>query len=76
MTTGEREERSLKEVTRQRRGTGVRKNVAELVKMPRNWKSFLGAAVNKKELFQFLTLQVSRYFFPADKNVVITSGKD
>jgi len=66
---------NLEEATRQKRGTGVRKKVPENLKMPRNW-SFLGDAANKKELCQFLTVQVSRYSFPADKNVVITSGKD
>lgn len=35
---------SLKENTRQKRKTGVRNEVAEHVKMPRNWKSFLGGA--------------------------------
>ena len=67
---------SLKDATVQKRGTGVRKKVAGHVKMPRNWKSFLCNAGNKKELFQFHTLQVSRYSFPAEKDVVITSGKD
>lgn len=38
--------------------------------------AFLGDAGNKKELFQFLTLQVSRYSFPAYKHVIIISGKD
>ena len=38
--------------------------------------AFLGDAGNKKELFQFFTLQVSRYSFPAYKHVVIISGKD
>ena len=35
---------SLKENTRQKRKTGVRNEVAQHVKMPRNWKSFLGGA--------------------------------
>jgi len=66
----------LKKATRQKKGTGVRKKMAGNVKMSRDWKSFLGDAANKKELFQFLTLQDSRYSFPVDKDVVIISSKD
>ena len=67
---------SLKENTCQKRETGVRNEVAEHVKMPRNWKSFLGGAGNKKELLQFLTLHVSRYSSSSYKQVIIISGKD
>ena len=46
---------SLKAVTRQKRGEGVRRKVSEQVKLPRNWGNFLRDSKNKEELFSLLT---------------------
>lgn len=66
---------SLKESTRYKRGTGTRRKVSGQVKLPLNWMQFLRDSTNKTELFQFLTEKVSRFEFPADKSLAITSGR-
>jgi hypothetical protein len=68
-------ETSLKEATRAKRGTGVRKKVAGHVKIPRNWPAFLQDSLNKKELFLFLSESVKSFPWPDNKQVVITLGK-
>ena len=65
---------SLKESTRYKRGTGTRRKVSGQAKLPLNWMQFLRDSTNKTELFQFLTEKVSRFEFPADKSLAITSG--
>ena len=65
---------SLKESTTYKRGTGTRRKVSGQVKLPLNWMQFLRDSTNKTELFQFLTEKVSRFGFPADKSLAITSG--
>ena len=65
---------SLKESTRDERGTGNRRKVSGQVKLPMNWMQFLRDSTNKTELFQFLTQKVSRFKFPTDNNLSITSG--
>jgi len=66
---------SLKDCAREKRGKGVRRKVAGHVKLPQNWQAFLEDFSNKKELFDFLKMQVELASFPADQVVYITSGK-
>ena len=49
---------SLKASTRLRRGTGVRRRVAPIAKLPKNWKEFLSVDENKDELFKFLSQRI------------------
>ena len=65
---------SLKESTREKRGTGARRKVSGQAKLPANWMQFLRDSSNKTELFQFLTSKVAAFKFPANKRVYITSG--
>ena len=55
------------------RGKGVRRNVSEETKLPRNWSDFLRDSSNKKELFDFLTYKMANFVFPEGKAVYITS---
>lgn len=50
---------SLKESTREKRGTGTRRKVSGQAKLPANWIQFLRNSTNKTELFQFLTEKVA-----------------
>lgn len=65
---------SLKESTREKRGTGIRRKVGCKVKLPQNWIKFLRDNDNKKELFQFLTDKVESFSFPDNCIVNITKG--
>jgi hypothetical protein len=65
----------LKESTREKRGSGVRRKVSGLTKLPGNWMDFLRNPNNKQELFAFLTSKVAAFIFPADKAVYVTSGE-
>lgn len=65
---------SLKESTREKRGAGLRRKVSGQAKLPSNWVQFLRDSTNKSELFQFLSLKVSLFDFPDDKEICITSG--
>ena len=65
---------SLKESTREKRGTGLRRKVTGKTKLPRNFPNFLRDSTNKEELFAFLTQKVSTHRFPENKEVYITSG--
>ena len=49
---------SLKQGTRGRRGTGVRRRVSGAVKLPGNWPNFLKNEENKDELFKYLAQQI------------------
>lgn len=66
---------SLKESTREKRGTGTRRKVSGQAKLPPNWLQFLRDPTNKAELFQFLTTKVGGFPFPPEKCVYITSGR-
>ena len=57
---------SIKESTRERRGTGIRRKVAEK-KNPGNWSDFLRDPTNKQELFVYLSTKVSNINVPHDK---------
>ena len=46
---------SLKQSTRDKRGSGVRSRISETTKMPSNWQQFLRVNENKVDLFHFLT---------------------
>ena len=65
---------SLKESTRDKRRTGIRRKVSGQVKLPVNWMQFLRDSTNKTELFQFLSQKVSLFGFPTEKSLSITSG--
>lgn len=65
---------SLKQSTREKRGTGVRRKVSSHAKVPSNWMTFLRDSANKSELFLFLSNRVSEFDFPAGKQVYITAG--
>ena len=49
---------SLKDVTRRRRGTGMRRRVSPNTAIPRNWKDFLCVDENKEELSNFLSTEL------------------
>ena len=60
---------SLKECTREKRGSGARRNVSSHVKIPSNWMAFLRDSTNKSELFQVLSYKISVFDFPPNKIV-------
>ena len=60
---------SLKDVTRQKRGKGIRRRVSPTTLLPQNWKDFLHVNENKTELFKFLAQQV--ICLPTDEGKVI-----
>ena len=66
---------SLKESTREKRGTGVRTKVSGQAKFPGKFKDFLLLSNNKKELFDFLTQRISKQSYPDDKIVTVTNEK-
>ena len=65
-------EDSIKNATRLKRGTGVRRKVAESTKLPLNFRDFLRDPENKMELFQFLNASVSQALIPVGKTIVLT----
>ena len=66
---------SLKESTREKRGKGIRRKVSGETKIPSNWIDFLREPNNKKELFNFLTVKISKSTFPPSKAVYATLGE-
>ena len=68
-------ENSLKQGTREARGTGTRRRVCDNAAIPLNWKSFLRLDDNKKELFEYLAARVQSLRLP-DLEVTSTSGLD
>jgi len=65
---------SLKQSTRESRGSGRRRKVTETTPLPRNWQSFLQADSNKAELFEFLANRLSEETPPRGKEIVTTLG--
>ena len=63
---------SLKNCTREKRGQGTRLKVSGHTKLPRNFQDFLRDAMNKQELFGFLTSCVSS--ISTAKVICVTSG--
>eukprot|EP00795_Rhopilema_esculentum_P005341 gene5341-513_t len=66
-------EPSLKQETRNRRGSGVRRRVAANSKTPMSWKAFLCDNTNKIELFHFLAQKISET--STANAVVVTMGE-
>ena len=52
---------SLKNALREKRGDGTKWKVEPHVKIPKKWTDFLHVSENKKELFNFLAVQVTAY---------------
>ena len=50
---------SLKQTTRNKRGSGSRRKVASGTLVPSNWKQFLRSSENKVELFRYLSTAIS-----------------
>ena len=65
---------SIKESTREKRGTGIRRKVAGKTKLPGKWPDFLRDSNNKQELFTFLSDKIAAKHFPEGKEVIVTSG--
>ena len=66
---------SLKESTREKRGKGIRRKVSAQANIPGKWMDFLCDSKNKTELFSFLTDHISKFTFPSNKQVYVTSGQ-
>ena len=64
---------SLKESTREKRGKGLRRKVSSQAKLPGKWMDFLCDFKNKTELFAFLTDQISKFTFPPNKQVYVST---
>ena len=47
-------------MTREKRGTGIRRKVTLTLTAPSNWKGFLRVSDNKTELFRFFSLEISK----------------
>ena len=65
----------IKETTRIKRGTGVRRKVGEKTKMSNNFADFRRDPVNKEQLFHLLSSRVASYDHSDGKEVYITSEK-
>ena len=68
-------EGSLKRTTRERRGTGQRRQVTMSTRIPTDWKGFLQNDENKNELFLLLASYVVSMMIPDDKKLYTTSGE-
>ena len=66
---------SLKATTREKREHGVRQRVQSLTTVPKNWKEFLRADENTKEIFSFLAQQIPPVKFGDGKRVITTKGE-
>lgn len=65
---------SIKGLTREHRGSGVRIKVSSQSKIPKKWEDFLRDTRNKTELFSFLSAKVTKVNVPEHKSVYVTSG--
>ena len=63
---------SLKQSTRQARGTGERRQVKGSTPLPTNWQSFLQVDSNKEELFRFLAEYIGKET-PSDGKELIST---
>ena len=63
---------SLKQSTRESRGSGQCRRVTATTPLPKNWQSFLQVNSNKQELFDFLSDCLSKICLPAWKEPVCT----
>ncbi|KAI0241174.1 hypothetical protein LSAT2_000094, partial [Lamellibrachia satsuma] len=66
---------SIKQSTREKRGNGIRGNVAGKHKVSGNGKDFLRNTDNKLELFVFFSSTIATLDCPDGKEVFATSGK-
>ncbi len=64
---------SLKQGTRDNRGTGIRKRVEPKAKLPGNWQSFLRVDDNKTELFDYLGQSLMEN--PVDGNELYSTSR-
>ena len=55
---------SLKESTREKRGSGIRRKVGPNTRIPSKWRDFLRNSENKGELFDFLNRILSQAIYP------------
>ena len=65
-------ENSLKEQTRQNRGSGTPIKVENDTKLPANWKNFLRCNNNKDSLFKLLAVAIQEFQFSSHKQVIST----
>ena len=64
---------SIKQSTRNKRGSGVRLKVSPQTKLPLKWKDFLLEPANKTKLFYYLSQAVEQDQWPENKSVFITN---
>jgi len=64
--------KSLKGLTRVKRGLGSRQQVTPMAPIPRNWHEFLRSNDNKTDLFMFLADRLCHIEMPAGKHIVVT----
>jgi len=67
-------EKSIKGMTRDKRGTGLRQRVTEDVRVPANFMGFLRDSENKEELNHLLVTAGSQLLIPTSKDLFITSS--
>jgi len=65
---------SLKQITRESRGTGQRRRVMATTPLPRNRRSFIQVDSNKNELFHSLVDYIGKEITPDGKKLVATYG--
>ena len=65
---------SLKNVTRQKRGKGIRRRVTSTIQLPKNWRDFLHMNENKAELFNFLSQQIASSITDEGKVIYAANG--
>jgi len=63
---------SLKSMTREKRGRGVRRRVGTSVAVPGQWQNFLRVDQNKTELFSFLSNEIIKSVEDQSKELVVT----
>ncbi|XP_063543982.1 uncharacterized protein LOC134754187 isoform X2 [Cydia strobilella] len=66
---------SLKNTTREKRGTGQRTRVTLNTKIPKGWSNFLRDSTNKEELFHLLTSQCHTAKYASNKELYVTDGE-
>ena len=67
---------SLKEQTRQNRGSGTPMKVEQNTRLPANWKDFLRSNRNKEALFNLLAVAIQECEFSSHKQVISTFGQN
>ena len=67
---------SLKEQTRQNRGSGAPMKVEQNTRLPANWKDCLRSNRNKEALFNLLAVAIQECEFSSHKQVISTFGQN